>query len=60
MIEDIINDIHALVAITVKNEQERIVQNIMSRVTDLKTCGKNDNCLEFGELIESYIDEWIG
>jgi hypothetical protein len=40
-------------------ERERIKINIMDRVTDLKTCGKNDDCWEFGDLIESYIEEWI-
>lgn len=40
-------------------EQERIKSNIMSRVVDLQTCSKNDNCAEFAMLIESYIDEWM-
>lgn len=59
MLEDTINDIHAVIAATVKNEQDRIITNIMSRVTDLRFCGKNDNCQEFADLIESYIEEWV-
>ena len=39
--------------------EHRIKINIMDRVTDLKSCGKNDDCWEFGDLIESYIEEWI-
>ena len=39
--------------------EKRIKINIMDRVTDLKTCGKDDNCHEFGDLIESYIEEWL-
>lgn len=37
----------------------RIKTNIMDRVTDLQSCGKDDNCWEFGDLIESYIEEWL-
>lgn len=40
-------------------ERERIRLNILDRVSDLRSCTKNDNCQEFGGLIASYIDEWI-
>lgn len=43
-----------------KLERDRIAKNIRSRVSDLNACGKNDNCKELAELIESYIPEWIG
>lgn len=39
--------------------RDDIKDRIMDRVRDLKSCGKNDNCWEFGDLIESYIDEWL-
>jgi hypothetical protein len=39
--------------------KESIKAKIMDRVTDLKSCGKNDDCWEFGDLIESYIEEWL-
>ena len=39
-------------------ERERIIANIYDRVSDLRSCTKNDSCVEFGELIESYIYEW--
>lgn len=39
-------------------ERERIIKNIKSRVDDLRSCYKNDNCQEFATLIESYIEEW--
>lgn len=48
------NVVHAILA-----ERERIKAKIMDRVIDLKSCGKNDNCYEFGDLIESYIEEWL-
>lgn len=41
-------------------EHERIRLNIIDRVSDLRSCTKNDNCQEFSELIASYIEEWIG
>jgi hypothetical protein len=41
----------------IENEEIRI--NILSRVIDLASCNKNDNCAEFADLIESYIDEWL-
>lgn len=40
-------------------ERARIRKEIMSRVTDLKVCGKDDNCHELGTLIEGYIPEWL-
>lgn len=40
-------------------ERERIRANIIDRVQDLTSCNKTDNCQEFGELIASYIEEWI-
>lgn len=39
-------------------ERERIIANILERVRDLRSCTKNDNCNELGELINSYIPEW--
>ena len=39
--------------------KDDIKDRIMERVNDLKSCGKNDNCWEFGDLIESYIEEWL-
>jgi len=39
-------------------ERERIISNIYERVSDLRSCTKNDNCVELGELIEEYIPEW--
>ena len=43
----------------VKLAKESIRANIMSRVIDLKSCGKDDNCEEFGSYIEDYIEEWL-
>jgi len=40
------------------DERERINKNIKDRVDDLRHCGKADNCQEFANLIESYIEEW--
>jgi len=40
------------------DERERITKNIKDRVDDLRHCGKADNCQEFANLIESYIEEW--
>ena len=40
-------------------ERERIRLNILDRVSELRSCTKNDNCQEFGEFIASYIEEWI-
>jgi hypothetical protein len=48
-----------IILMIIANTKERITLNIMDRVTDLKTCGKDDNCYEFGDLIESYIKEWM-
>lgn len=39
--------------------KDDIKDRIMERVNDLKSCGKNDSCWEFGDLIESYIEEWL-
>lgn len=39
--------------------KDDIKDRILERVNDLKSCGKNDNCWEFGDLIESYIEEWL-
>ena len=39
-------------------ERERIISNIYERVSDLRSCTKDDNCVELGELIEEYIPEW--
>lgn len=39
--------------------EHRIKLKIMDRVDDLKSCHKTDNCWEFGDLIESYIEEWL-
>ena len=36
-----------------------IKANIESRIADLRSCGKDDNCQEFAALIESYIPEWL-
>jgi vacuolar-type H+-ATPase subunit E/Vma4 len=56
------NQIRAKVAYEVRKatlaERERIVSNIYDRISDLRSCHKNDNCVEFGELIESYVYEW--
>ena len=41
-------------------EREQIRARIMERVTDLKSCGKNDDCFDLGDHIESYIPEWLG
>lgn len=57
---DIVNDLENAAAENAVNlTKERIKAKIMDRVTDLKSCGKNDNCWEFGDLIESYIEEWL-
>ena len=42
-----------------KIERERIRLNILDRVSDLRSCIKNDNCQELGTLIFSYIEEWL-
>jgi alpha-L-fucosidase len=42
----------------VREERERIISNIYDRVSDLRSCTKQDNCIELGELIEEYIPEW--
>jgi hypothetical protein len=39
-------------------ERERIISNIYERISDLRSCTKKDNCVEFGELIEEYVFEW--
>ena len=39
--------------------EHRIKLKIMDRVDDLKSCHKTDNCNELGDLIESYIEEWL-
>jgi len=38
--------------------KKRIIAQIESRVIDLRSCGKQDNCRELADLIESYIPEW--
>lgn len=43
-----------------QDERERIKQEIMSRVTDLKSCGSNDNCEEIAELLLDWMPEWLG
>lgn len=43
----------------VAEERERITKNIQSRIQDLRSCGKKDNCQELADLIEDYIPEWI-
>ena len=44
---------------TNKEIHAKLIENIMDRVADLKSCGKDDNCGELGYLIQSYIPEWI-
>lgn len=44
---------------TNKEIHEQISANIMDRVRDLKSCNKDDNCLELAFRIQSYIPEWI-
>ena len=53
-----LDDYSRFIEIAKLEEQERIVTNIKSRISDLRACSKNDNCQEFASLIESYIDEW--
>ncbi len=33
---------------------------ILTRVWELKSCGKNDNCSEIADLLTQYIDEFAG
>lgn len=42
-----------------KAERERIRANILDRAQDLMSCNKNDDCNEWGQHIESYIQEWL-
>ena len=57
---DMVNDLENSAAENAVNlAKESIKAKIMDRVTDLKSCGKNDDCWEFGDLIESYIEEWL-
>ncbi len=57
---DMVNDLeNAAAENAVVLAKLRIKANIMDRVTDLQSCGKDDNCYEFGDLIESYIEEWL-
>ena len=44
---------------TNKEIHAQLTANIMSRVIDLNSCNKDDNCRELGYLIQSYIPEWI-
>jgi hypothetical protein len=61
---DLPNLVHEATLETIKRvrfeERARIKAAIMDRVTDLKTCGDDDDCQLFGEFIESYIPEWLG
>lgn len=40
-------------------ERERIRANILDRVQGLTSCNKNDDCNEWGQHIEGYIQEWL-
>lgn len=44
----------------VEAERKRIQGKIMSRVIDLKFCGKNDNCEEVAQLLLDWMPEWLG
>ena len=55
----LVRERHRVANLAIEKERKRIRANILDRVRDLRSCTKNDNCQEFGELIESYIEEWI-
>lgn len=55
----LVTERHRVANLAIEKERKRIKANILDRVQDLRSCTKNDNCQEFGELIESYIEEWI-
>ena len=46
-------------SMTNKEIHAQLIANIMDRVTDLKSCNKDDNCWELAFRIQSYIPEWI-
>ena len=46
-------------SMTNKEIYVQLIANIMDRVVDLKSCNKDDNCLELAFRIQSYIPEWI-
>ena len=53
-----INAFNSGVQTGITQERERIIKNIQSRISDLRACGKRDNCQELARLIMSYIPEW--
>ena len=48
-----------IMSMTNKEIYVQLIANIMDRVVDLKSCNKDDNCLELAFRIQSYIPEWI-
>jgi hypothetical protein len=54
----LVTERHRVANLAIEKERKRIIANIMDRVQDLRSCHKQDNCQELGQLIESYIPEW--
>lgn len=48
-----------IIADAKREERERIRANILERVQDLTSCNKNDDCNEWGQHIQGYIQEWL-
>lgn len=55
----LVHERHRVANLAIEKERKRIIANILDRVEDLSSCNKNDNCVEFGQLIKSYIPEWM-
>lgn len=44
----------------VKTERERIITQLTQYVTDLRECGKKDNCLDIAIAVEGQIEDIKG
>ena len=55
----LVSERHRVANLAIEKTRKRIIANILDRVEDLNSCTKNDNCQELGQLIKSYIPEWM-
>ena len=55
----LVNERHRVANLAIEKTRKRIIANILDRVEDLNSCTKDDNCQELGQLIKSYIPEWM-